>query len=51
MPLTWTDKSQMKEMPNLLCYVPSPFLSVPLPRDMGTILFLDPLKLCWLGLA
>lgn len=36
MPLTWTDRPQTTEIPNLLCCIPSPFPSVPLPRDMGT---------------
>lgn len=43
----------MMEMPNILCCLASPFLSVPLPRDMGMdyCLLRPPLKLCWLGLA
>lgn len=35
MPPTWTDRPRMMEMPNLVCCIPSPFPSVPLPRDMG----------------
>lgn len=35
MPPTWTDRPRMTEMPNLVCCIPSPFPSVPLPRDMG----------------